>query len=212
MSSAGAFDHEELLGSAWQAAGTTAIELPPVDVNQVLHDRYHVDDDFVFTRTMLWDMEVRKASRPDVYIPTVVRPGSAEKFPGTTNGQFEDFTRASDQRLWLKQSTYGMVIEHVRLDHDGHRAFFIGVEKFVTPDGRTLRASVGQPIFHVEHSVAGAEDRPLNLWRIAHLTEHEDPEMKAYFEEMGRDPYLRVFIEVYLREDLGLDMKRKQTR
>lgn len=205
-------DHQKVLEDAWQAPGKTAIELPPVDVNQVLHDRYDVADDFVFTGTMLWDMEVRKASHPDIYIPTVIEPGSVEKFPESRDDQSEIFTRVSDQRLWLDQPTYGTVIEHVRVDHEQQRIFFIGAPDYLAPDGRTLKAGTGQPIFHVEHSVAGTEQRPINLWRIVHLTEQEDPAMQAHFEEMGLDPYLRVFIEVYLRDNLGVDLTRLPAR
>jgi hypothetical protein len=71
--------HEELLERARSTRGRTGIEMPPVDVNQTLADHYEVDRDFLHTRTMLWDMEVRKATAPDKYILTVVRPNSAEK-------------------------------------------------------------------------------------------------------------------------------------
>jgi hypothetical protein len=205
-------DHQKVLEVAWQTPGNTAIELPPVDVNQVLHDRYDVDNDFVFTGTMLWDMEVRKASHPDIYIPTVIEPGSVEKFPESRDDRSEIFTRVSDQRLWLDQPTYGTVIEHVRVDHEQQRIFFIGAPDYRTPDGRTREAGTGQPIFHVEHSVAGTEQRPINLWRIVHLTEQVDPALREYFEQLGRDPYLRVFIEVYLRENLGVDLTRLPAR
>jgi hypothetical protein len=29
------------------------------------------------------------------------------------------------------------------------------------------------------------------------------------FTQMGADPYLRVFIEVYLQKDLGVSLRRK---
>ncbi|WP_328648944.1 hypothetical protein OHS58_16985 [Amycolatopsis sp. NBC_00348] len=45
----------------------------------------------------------------------------------------------------------------VRLDHEHRRAFFLGADRF--------EAGSGQPLFHVEHSVAGPEDDPLNLGR-----------------------------------------------
>ncbi|MCU1686491.1 MAG: hypothetical protein JWQ81_7230 [Amycolatopsis sp.] len=202
-------EHEKLLEEAWAAPGNTIADLPAVDVNQVLADRYDVDRDLVFTRSMLWDMEVRKASAPDIYIPTVVRPGSREKFDGKTEGRTEEFTRVSDQRLWLDQDTYGTVIEHVHLDHDQQRAFFIGASEFTTPDGRVLHAGTGQPLFHVEHSVAGTELRPLNRWRIVNLTETVDKDLAEYFAGLARDEYLRVFIEVYLRQDLGYQLTRK---
>jgi hypothetical protein len=201
-------DHEKILADAWNRPGVTAIDLPPVDVNQVLADRYELDRELTFTRTMLWDMESRKAAAPDVYIPTVVAPG-AEKFPSTRRGTLEDFTRISEQRIWADPERFGTIIEHVRLDHDSQRAFFVGDTGFVTPDGRTVTGTTAQPIFHVEHSVAGTEERPLNLWRIVLLTEQVDAALVDVFTRMEDDPYLRVFIEVYLRKDLGVTFRRR---
>jgi hypothetical protein len=200
-------DHEAIFERAWTAPGTTSVELPPVSVNDVLRDRYDVRPPFAYTGERLWDMEVRKAAAPDRYIPTVVKPGSAEKFPSVRHGRFEDFTRVSDQRLWTAPDRFATVIEHVRLDHENRRAFFIGAERFEAPDGRVFTA--GAPIFHVEHSVAGPQDAPLNLWRIVHLTDAPDPALAAAFTELANDRYLRVFIEVHLREDLGRDLVRR---
>ncbi|QRP49378.1 hypothetical protein [Amycolatopsis sp. FDAARGOS 1241] len=201
--------HEELIDRAFATAGTTGIVLPPVDVNGVLHERYEVTPPASFTATSLWDMEVRKAKAPDKYLPALVKPGSLEVFPGERHGRFEDFTRVSEQGLWLKQDTFGVVVEHVRLDHHDKRAYFVGAERYRAPDGRAFEAGTGQPIFHVEHSVAGSEEAPLNLWRIVHLTDRPDPALVAYFDGMGRDPYLRVFNEVYLREDLNRTLMRR---
>lgn len=197
-------DHEKVLDEAWRTPGVTAIDLPPVDVNQVLAERYELDRDVTFTRETLWDMEARKAAAPDVYIPTVVRAGSATKWPSVRHGGLEDFTRVSDQRLWADPDRFGTIIEHVRLDHDNQRAFFVGGTAF---EGRT--ATTEQPLFHVEHSVAGPQDRPLNLWRIMLLTERVDQRLLDVFTAMGEDPYLRVFIEVYLQKDLGVSFRRK---
>jgi len=197
-------DHEKLLDEAWRTPGVTAIDLPAVDVNQVLADRYELDRDLTFTRTMLWDMEVRKAAAPDIYIPTVVAPGSATTFPSTRHAELEDFTRVSDQRLWGDQDRFGTIVEHVRLDHGHQRALFVGDTEF-----EGVKATTDQPVFHVEHSVAGAEDRPLNLWRIMVLTETVDQHLVDVFTKMEEDPYLRVFIEVYLQKDLGVSFRRK---
>jgi hypothetical protein len=202
-------DHEAVLEQAWTAAGTTRIDLPPVRVNDVLRERYDVTPPYEYTGTSLWDMEARKAAAPDRYIPTVVQAGSAEKFPSTWNGQVEDFTRVSKQKLWADPSRSETIIEHVRLDHERRRAFFVGDEHFVAPDGREFTAGTGQPIFHVEHSVAGAEDDPLNLWRIVLLTDAPDQELAAAFEPLAKEPYLRVFIEVHLRQVLGRDLVRR---
>ncbi|MDQ7811001.1 hypothetical protein Q5425_45375 [Amycolatopsis sp. A133] len=202
-------NHEAIFEQAWAAPGTTALELPPVPVNEVLHDRYDVRPPFAYTGARLWDMEVRKAAAPDKYIPTVVRAGSAEKFPSVRHGRFEDFTRVSDQRLWADPERFATIIEHVRLDHEHRRAFFIGAGRFEAPDGRVFTAGAGQPLFHVEHSVAGPEGAPLNLWRIVHLTAEPDRSLVDAFDALANDPYLRVFVEVHLREDLGRDLGRR---
>jgi hypothetical protein len=203
------FDHQQIIVQAWSAPETTSVELPPVRVNEVLTARYDVQPPYRYSGTDLWDMETRKAAAPDIYIPTVVRAGSAEKFPSTHHGQVEEFTRVSEQRLWADPEQFVTVIEHVRLDHANRRAFFVGAERFETPDGRILTAGQGQPIFHVEHSVAGPEDDPLNLWRIVHLTDAPDEQLATAFEDLAKDPYLRVFVEVHLRQVLGREFTRR---
>ncbi|UOZ03642.1 hypothetical protein [Amycolatopsis sp. WQ 127309] len=202
-------DHEAVFEQAWAAPGTTPVELPAVPVNDVLRERYDVRPPFAYTGAQLWDMETRKAAAPDKYIPTVVRPGSAEKFPSVRHGRFEDFTRVSDQRLWADPEHYATIIEHVRLDHEHRRAFFLGAERFEAPDGRVFTAGTGQPLFHVEHSVAGPEDAPLNLWRIVHLTTTPDQALVDAFDRLAADRYLRVFVEVHLRADLGRELVRR---
>jgi hypothetical protein len=200
----------EELEREWHAPGRTAIEVAPVDVNQVLADHYEIDrPGFVYTASMLWDMEQRKAAAPDIYLRNLVRPGSLETFGLPEAGPAVDFVRITDQRLWLDPETYGTIIEHVHLDDEQRRAFFIGAASYDTPDGRTVNAGTGQPLFHVEHSVAGTEQRPLNTWRIVHLTDKVDPVMTAHFAEMSRQTYLREFIEVHLTHELGISLRRK---
>jgi hypothetical protein len=55
------------------------IEMPPVDVNQTLADHYEVDRDFLYTRTMLWDMEVRKKPTAGRYVREPGRPSSTSR-------------------------------------------------------------------------------------------------------------------------------------
>ncbi|GHH54161.1 hypothetical protein [Lentzea cavernae] len=201
-------DHEAVFEQAWSAPGTTTADLPPVRVNEVLRERYRVTPPFEYTGALLWDMEVRKAKAPSTFIPGVVLPG-AEKFPSSWRGRTEQFTRVSEQRLWADPLRTARIIEHVRLDHDSRRAFFVGAERFEAPDGRVFTAGDGQPVFHVEHSVGGAEADPLNLWRIVVLTGERDPALAAVFDEMAGDRYLREFVEVHLREVLGRDLARR---
>jgi hypothetical protein len=201
-------DHAAVFEEAWEDEGNTAIEIPAVDVNDRLDRRYNVQSATHFTGASLWHMEVKKASAPDVYLPTVVRPGSVERFPSAFRGLTEYFTRISDQRLWLDGSRHGRVIEHVELDHAERRALFLGAADFRTPDGRVLRAGSEQPLFHVEHSVEGSEARPLNIWKIVLITGTFDDALAEHFRGIGAEPYLRDFIEIYLRRDLQRDLNR----
>jgi hypothetical protein len=205
MTSAIDQNHAAEFERAWSDPANTAIDFPPVDVNQVLRERYVLDRDLVYTRRLLWDMEVRKAATPDLYIPSVVRPGSVSVWRSSPTV----FTRASDQRLWLRPQTFGVVIEHVHLDEQRQSVYFIGTAEYRTPDSQTIRAGGEQPLFHVEHWVEGQEDRPVNRWRIVHLTPSPDQALLDHFTAMGRDPYLRDFIEVHLREVLGCTLTRK---
>ena len=190
-------NHEKIFELAWTDPANTRYELPPVDVNQVLADRYELDRPLVYTRSMLWDMERRKARHPDVYIPNVVAEGSADAW-----GPEDTFVRKSMQRTWLDREQYTLVIEQTHLDDEEQRVTFIGAEEY-----EDLRASGDQAIFHVEHAVAGTEERPLNTWRIVHLT--DDDRLVAVFERIAANPWLPEFIEIHIRDVLGVGITRK---
>lgn len=72
-----ALDHEKAFREAWHDPTATRYELTPLNINKILTDRYVLSEPLTFTRAMLWDLETRKARHPDVFIPNVVRPGSA---------------------------------------------------------------------------------------------------------------------------------------
>jgi hypothetical protein len=199
-------DFRATFEQAWADPRNTAVDLPPVDVNQVLRDRYHLEPELLYTRTMLWDMEVRKASAPDVYIPSAVLPGSVAKWE---SGVPNEFTRVSEQRLWLKPDESGLIIEHVRLDPGQQSVLFIGVAEHTTPEGRDLHATTGQPLFHVEHWVEGEEDQPINRWKIVHLTSEPDQAILDFFTAMGENAFLRDFIEVHIRQVHGRTLTRR---
>jgi len=57
---------------AWADTANTRARPPDHDVNRVLAASYRMRKPLVFTRTMLWDVEVRKAYNPAEYIPFVV--------------------------------------------------------------------------------------------------------------------------------------------
>jgi hypothetical protein len=200
-----ALDHVKIFREAWEEPGATRAELPPVDVNEVLAACYELGQPLEFTRTMLWDMETRKARRPDLFIPYVVAAGSAASWD---TGE-DTIDRKSAQRLWLDRDTYGLVLEHAHLDHLNQIVTFIGAAEFRGPDGALLTATTAQPLFHVEHSVGGTEDRPLNLWRIVHLTDTPDNRLTAVFDGMAANPWLPEHTEIYIRDVLGIPLTRR---
>jgi hypothetical protein len=206
MSSPAALDYAGLFEQAWEAPGNTAIEFPPVDVNQMLTEHYELDRELEFTRTMLWDMEVRKAFDPDIYITSAVTLGSVLRWQ---LGSADDFVRISEQRVWLEPEQRGLVLEQVHIDRDRHAVYFLGSAELTSPAGEVYRAGTGQPLFHVEHTAAGREHRPVNHWRIVHLTDTPDQALLDHFTAFGQRPGLRDFIEQYIRRDLGYSLIRK---
>lgn len=210
MNSTNQLNHENEFDRAWVDSSNTRFELPPVDVNQVLAERYRTSEPLTFTRTMLWDMEARKAWRPDRYIPSVVREGSAYTWGGRPAADgTESFVRSSQQRLWLEPAEYGLVLEQVHVDPTQQKVTFIGAAELPDRDGNLLRAGTRQPLFHVVHSVGGDESRPLNRWRIVHLTDRPEPQLAERFTRMANDVWLPEFIEIYIRNDLNIKLTRR---
>lgn len=200
-------NHDGEFQRAWADLSNTRFELPPADVNRVLAEHYRTSEPLTFTRTMLWDMEVRKAWRPDRYIPSVVREGSAHAWGQRSAADgTESFVRSSQQRLWLESSEYGLVLEQVCLNPTLQKVTFIGTAEVPDRDGNLLHAGAGQPLFHVVHSVGGNESRPLNEWRIVHLTERPDPKLVERFTHMASDVRLPEFVEIYIRNDLNIEL------
>ncbi len=210
MNSISQLKYEGEFQRAWADPSNTRIELPPVDVNRVLAEHYRTSQPLAFTRAMLWDMEVRKAWRPDRYIPSVVREGSARAWGQRSAADgTESFVRSSQQRLWLEPAAYGLVLEQVHLDPTQQKVTFIGATELPDPDGNILRAGARQPLFHVEHSVSGDASRPLNRWRIVHLTDRPDHRLVERFTLMANDVWLPEFIETYIRSDLNIKVIRR---
>jgi len=197
---------------AWAAPQHTRAVQPEIDINRVLHERYESSEPLTFTRSMLWDVEQRKAAAPGTYIPFVVRQGSDRSWGRRTiaNG-VERLQRCSQQRRWLQPDNYGLVLERAHLDHHDQKVTFTGEKLLTDPEGQTLHADTEQPRFHVEHAVGGSEEAPLNLWRIVHLTDHEDQRLIEQFSRMWQSPWLSEFIEIYIRTDLHLGLTRTQS-
>jgi hypothetical protein len=121
----------------------------------------------------------------------------------------ESFVRSSQQRLWLEPAEYGLVLEQVCLNPTQQKVTFIGAAELPDRDRNLLRAGARQPLFHVEHSVGGDESRPLNRWRIVHLTDRPEHRLVERFTLMANDVWLPEFIEIYIRSDLNIKLTRR---
>ena len=210
MNSISQLNHEGEFQQAWADPSNTRFELPRIEVNRVLDEHYRTSEPLTFTRTMLWDMEVRKAWRPDRYIPSVVREGSAHTWGrGSAADGTESLVRSSQQRLWLETAEYGLVLEQVCLNPTQQKVTFIGAAELPDRDRNLLRAGARQPLFHVEHSVGDDESRPLNRWRIVHLTDRPEHGLVERFTLMANDVWLPEFIEIYIRSDLNIKLTRR---
>lgn len=203
-------DHEPVFAQAWNDPRNTRFELPPIDVNRVLSERYRLQRPLRLTRSQLWEMEARKARRPDRYIPYVVEPGSAAVWADQGERErVERFVRKSRQRLWLQPERYELILEQTRADHAQQKVTFIGAAEYPGPDGAPLRAGSGQPIFHVVHGVGGEETQPLNLWSVVFLTDRQDSRLLEPFVRMAHEGWLPGYVEIYIRDDLKVGLSRR---
>ncbi len=193
---------------AWGTPGHTRYQLPDIDINQVLAARYTTGTPLTFTRTMLWDMEARKAAHPGTYIPYVVQAGSDRSWNRHDGDGGEYLDRCSMQRLWLHPEQYELILERAFRNHREQKVTFLGVPELSGQDGALLHAGTGQPLFHVEHAAGGGESQPLNRWRIVHLTQAVDHQLTAVFEHMAASPWLAQHTEIYIRDNLGIELTR----
>ena len=202
-----AFDSAEReFDEAWNASSSTRFELPPVDVNKVLKEKYRLSPEQPLTRAMIWDMETKKAWDPLTYIPYVVSQARSWDRTALRDGTTR-FCRSSLQRGWIT-SEEGRVLEDVFVSDPKQTIYFLGRPRMVEENGKALVASSFQPLFHVRHAVGGSEHAPLNLWSIVLLTGAPDPRYYEPFEQMVRAGLLPGFLEIYIQRDLKLKLSR----
>jgi hypothetical protein len=197
---------EREYNEAWDAPSSTRFELPPVDVNKVLKERYRLSPQRTLTRAMIWDMETKKAWNPLAYIPYVVSQACSWGRTPLRDGS-NRFYRSSLQRGWITPEE-GLVLEEVFVSDSKQTIYFLGRPRMVEKSGKALVASPFQPLFHVRHAVSGSEQVPLNLWSIVLLTNTPDPRYCEPFELMARAGLLPGFIEIYIERDLELKLSR----
>ncbi len=191
----------------WLDPAYTQIELDDIDVNRALTN-YTTNKPISFTQVMLWDMEKKKAWNPGDYIPYVVRKGSAQSWGKQpcmiTDGEI--FVRSSQQKQWLHPEIYEEVYEEVYVNNKDQIVTFLGVK---TLPGCSEELTPMQPLFHVQHAVGGDEERPLNKWRIVHLTKVKDAQLMAHFKGFNDSKTLPGFIKVYIEKDLHVMIEHK---
>jgi hypothetical protein len=190
---------------AWNNPRFTQIELPAVQVNRVLRDKYIASPAMDLSRSMVWDMETKKAWDPLTYIPYVVSEGGSWGRHHLAS-EIERWSRSSIQGSWLNVGR-GRVLEDVFVDHVRQKILFMGRAQLPRED-IVLQADAYQPLFHVEHAAGGAETDPLNLWRIVILTEQKDERYRAPFDEMVRQGRLPGFLEIYIERELHVKLAR----
>jgi hypothetical protein len=207
VASAIAFDSAEReYNDAWSAPSSTRFELPPVDVNMILKERYRLSPEQTLTRAMIWDMETKKAWDPLTYIPYVVSQARSWGRMPLHDGSSR-FCRSSLQRGWISPEE-GRVLEDVFVNSTKQTIYFLGRPQMVEETGNTLVAGSFQPLFHVRHAVGGSEQAPLNLWSIVLLTGASDPRYCEPFEQMVHAGLLPGFLDIYIERDLKLGLSR----
>jgi hypothetical protein len=207
------FDHAREFERAWAEPRYTRAGPFDIDVNSTLQRFFRTSKPLTFTRTMMWDNEVRKGWRPEIYIPMAILPGSVRNWGGTHSADgHETFERVSKQRQWTMPQEYGSVVERVRAYHDTHKIVFIGTGQLHDDKGVLVQADTKQPLFHIEHWVEGAEDEPIAWWRAVHLTDKLNPAIPQAIEGMmgsWKPPGFPEFIPIYITRVLkiGLELR-----
>ena len=199
---------EEEFEQAWNNPDYTQIKLANVDINETLVKHYETPVPVNFTRQMLWDMETKKAWDPKTYISYVVRDGKSWGKESLKNGD-EVFVRSSHQKQWLNGEVYENVFEKVYLNHRDQRVTFLGTQNLKDSSGECLHIENHQPLFHVQHSVEGEENNPINVWRVVHLTEGKDQKLLEHFKKLKDPTVLPGFVAIYIEKDLQTPLSRK---
>jgi len=202
----GATYAEEEFEQAWNNPAYTQAELDDVNINEVLSEYYETPRPLSFNRQMLWDVETKKAWDPKTYIPYVVRDGNSWGREILDNGD-EVFVRSSEQKQWLNSEIYEVVFEKVYLNHKDQKATFIGSKA----ENDSIQHQNQQPIFHVQHSIQGEENCPINVWRIVYLTEKKEPRFIEELQKRHDPTKLPGFVEIYIEKDLQIPLLHKKT-
>lgn len=191
----------------WSDPNATRFELPVIGVNETLAKHYVMSPSINLTRSMVWDMECKKALDPPTYVPYVISQAGVFARRQLADG-CDQFVRWSIQKAWLREQR-GRVIESIFIDHSSQKIVFLGIAEAESEDGQTITAADYQPLVHVEHAAGGSEHDPYNLWRIVFLTDGHDERYTQPFEKMASTGFLPGYLEIYITKDLNVDLLRR---
>jgi hypothetical protein len=195
----------------WNDPTATRFELPTIGVNEILSNRYIMRPPIKLTRSMIWDMECKKAFDPSTYVPYVISEAGLLGRRQLSDG-CDHFVRWSNQKAWLSEQR-GRVIESIFIDHSSQKIVFLGIAEMRSEDGQTMQKITAvdyQPLVHVEHAVGGSEHNPYNLWRIVFLSESQDERYTEPFEDMAKTGLLPGYLEIYIQKDLNIELVRRE--
>ncbi len=159
------------------------------------------------TRSMIWDMECKKALDPSTYVPYVISQAGLWGRRQLGDG-CDHFIRWSTQKAWLSEQR-GQVIESVFIDRSNQKIIFLGIAETRSEDGQTISAADYQPLVHVEHAAGGSEHNPYNLWKIVFLTDIKDDRYAQPFEDMTTAGILPGYLEIYIKKDINVELIRR---
>lgn len=125
------------------------------------------------SQSQAWEGEKLKAHRPQLFVPVIQAAGLIPNtYRKTEYG--ETFDRVSIQPNW-QTGKLSIVKEEVHVIEAQRRILFLGrpvnrsEAKQVLGDFDDAYFENQGSLFHVEHGLAGEEDRPINTWRLVIL-------------------------------------------
>jgi hypothetical protein len=92
------------------------------------------------------------------------------------------------------------------LNNSKQIATFIGTESYRDDKNQETTIISRQTLFHVQHSVGGEEDKPLNVWRIVHLTEGKNEKLMTELFKKVDHTKLPLFVEIYIEKELEIPL------
>lgn len=202
-------DSAKKFEDAWNNPNNTQVTLRDVDINDMIQKYYETDKPLVYTKTMLWDMEAKKAWDPATYVPDIIKEKHAWGRKKTGENT-EEFVRSILQRQWMHPDVFKTCFEEVYLDHQKQIAYFIGASEVLDSQNKKIYTNNDQPLFYVEHSVKGSsENKPVNSWRIVHITEKYDLKIIERSKNFDYTDHLPKFVEIHIEYDLGIQIKHR---